>query len=128
MLFFRDFVMPEFSRQKRTDQQSCVGCHGVRGRVPTFYLEPPDKFGYIAVNELLANYRTVQGKVLLGDIEKSKILRKPLNIQDGKEDGHQGGRRYAPNEPEYLLIRKWVENQPRVQKLTTTLNPISAKK
>ena len=41
ILYFRDFVMPEFSRQKRTDQQSCVGCHGVRGRVPTFYLSRP---------------------------------------------------------------------------------------
>ncbi len=120
IVYFRDYVMPELSRQKRTDQQSCVGCHGVRGRVPTFYLEPPDKFGYVAVKDLLINYRTVQSKVLLSDIEKSKILRKPLNIQDGQEDGHQGGRRYAPNDPEYLLLRKWVENQPKVQKPSTT--------
>lgn len=118
VIYFRDYVVPELSRQKRNDQQSCMGCHGLPGRVPSFYARPPDKFGYISPADLLATYRTVQSKVRLDDLEKSKILRKPLNIQDGKEDGHQGGRRYAPNDPGYLLLRKWVENQPRLLKKT----------
>jgi len=25
------------------------------------------------------------------EVENSKLLRKPLNVQTGKEDGHQGG-------------------------------------
>lgn len=116
ILYFRDYMLPELTRQKRNDQQSCMGCHGVPGRVPSLGLRAPDKFGFLPVSDMLFNYRTLQGKVNLADIEKSKLLRKPLNIQDGKEDGHQGGRRYAPTDPGYLVIRKWVENQAGVQK------------
>jgi hypothetical protein len=123
ILYFRDYVMPEMSRQKRSDQQSCVGCHGVEGRVPSFYLRPPDKFGYLPVNDLIFNYRVAQSKVKLTDLEKSKFLRKPLNIQDGQEDGHQGGRRYAPNDPGYLLLKKWVNNQPNVMAATRAVAP-----
>jgi hypothetical protein len=116
IVYFRDFVMPELNRQKRTDQQACMGCHGLPGRVPSLTLRAPDKYGYSSVADLLSNYRILQKRVLLSDIEKSKLLRKPLNIQDGKEDGHQGGRRYNPTDPGYLIIRHWVENQPLVQK------------
>ena len=62
----------------------------------------------------------MQKRVLLTDLEKSKILRKPLNVQDGKEDGHQGGRRYSINDPGYLILKKWVEIQPEVQKPAVT--------
>ena len=93
-----------------------MGCHGLPGRVPSLYLKAPDKYGYTPVADLLVNYRTLQKRVAINDIEKSKLLRKPLNIQDGKEDGHQGGRRYAPADAGYLIIRKWVESQPEVQK------------
>ena len=117
IVFFRDDVMPELIRQKRSDQQACMGCHGVPGRVPSLYLKAPDKYGYTPVADLLFNYRTLQKKVILTDIERSKLLRKPLNIQDGKEDGHQGGRRYGPSDPGYLLIKEWAEAQPEVQKL-----------
>jgi hypothetical protein len=118
IVYFRDYVMPELNRQKRSDQQACMGCHGLPGRVPSMVLRAPDKYGYSSVADLLWNYRTLQKRVLLTDIEKSKLLRKPLNIQDGKEDGHQGGRRYGPMDPGYLIIRRWVENQPAVQKLS----------
>ena len=60
---------------------------------------------------MLANYRLLQARVELGNIEKSKLLRKPLNVQTGKEDGHQGGRRYKPMDPGYQIIRRWVLNQ-----------------
>jgi hypothetical protein len=125
IVYFRDYVMPELSRQKRSDQQSCLGCHGVSGRVPPFTLTPPDKFGYIAVKDLLSNYRVVQQKVNLSDLERSKMLRKPLNIQDGKEDGHQGGRRYGPMDEGYLVLKKWVENQPAVLKPVAKPNQAS---
>ena len=115
ILYFRDYLLPELTRQKRTDQQSCMGCHGVPGRVPSLQLRAPDKFGFLPVSDMLVDYRILQQRVNITDIEKSKILRKPLNIQDGKEDGHQGGRRYSPNDPGYLLIRKWVEDQSKVQ-------------
>ncbi|MEP6755396.1 MAG: hypothetical protein ABJA67_07840 [Chthonomonadales bacterium] len=116
IVYFRDFVIPELSRQKRQDQQSCMGCHGLVGRVPSLYLKPPDEYGYLPVPDLLQDYRTLQGRVNLSNLEKSKILRKPLNIQDGKEDGHQGGRRYNPTDDGYLAIKKWVDQQPEVQK------------
>jgi hypothetical protein len=91
-----------------------MGCHGVPGRVPSFFLKPVDQFGYLSAADLLANYREVQSRVNLKDVENSKILRKPLNVQDGKEDGHQGGRRYLPQDEGYLIIKRWVENQPRL--------------
>jgi hypothetical protein len=46
--------------------------------------------------DLYANYRKLVERVNESDVEQSKILRKPLNVQSGKEDGHQGGRRYNP--------------------------------
>jgi hypothetical protein len=120
MIYFRDYVMPELSRQKRNDQQSCMGCHGLVGRVPSFYMRPPDKFGYIAPKDLLFDYRIMQGKIQFDNLEKSKILRKPLNVQDGKEDGHQGGRRYSPSDPGYLVLKKWVESQQKLQQASTS--------
>ena len=123
LVYFRDYVMPELTRQKRNDQQSCMGCHGLKGRVPSFYLRPPDKFGFTGVGDLLANYRTVQGKINLSDLPKSKFLRKPLNVQDGKEDGHQGGRRYTPADSGYLLLKKWAENQLKLQKKAAKASP-----
>lgn len=112
--YFRDYIIPELARAKRTDQASCMGCHGVPGRVPSFILKPVDQFGYLSAGDLLANYREVQSRVNLKDVENSKLLRKPLNVQDGKEDGHQGGRRYLPQDEGYLILKRWAENQPRL--------------
>ncbi len=120
IFYFRDFVLPEMSRQKRNDQQSCMGCHGQEGRVPSFTMKPPDAYGYIPVADLMFDYRVVQEKIDLNNLDKSKLLRKPLNIQDGQEDGHQGGRRYVPTDEGYLILRKWVENQPRILKSNAT--------
>jgi hypothetical protein len=114
IIYFRDYVMPELTRQKRGDQQSCAGCHAVVGRVPSLYMKPTDQFGYISVPDLMFNYRVMQSKIRLDDLEKSKFLRKPLNVQDGKEDGHQGGRRFAPTDEGYLILKKWAENQRNV--------------
>ena len=109
--FFRDYVTPEMHKVLRGDERSCFACHGVPGRVPPLTLNPPDDAGYLPVDKMLANYRLLQARVDLENIEKSKLLRKPLNVQDGKEDGHQGGRRYKPMDPGYLIIRRWVLNQ-----------------
>ena len=109
--FFRDYVTPEMHKVLRGDESSCFACHGVPGRVPPLTLNPPDDAGYLPVDKMLANYRLLQARVDLENIEKSKLLRKPLNVQDGKEDGHQGGRRYKPMDPGYLIIRRWVLNQ-----------------
>src|SRR4029079_4707938 len=85
----------------------------------SFTMKPPDAYGYTSVADLMFDYRVVQGKVDLANLEKSKLLRKPLNIQDGQEDGHQGGRRFVPTDEGYLLLKKWVENQPKIQKPNT---------
>ena len=115
ILHFRDYVFTEMSRIDPKDNRACISCHGVPGRVPTLYLEPTDAAGYIAPKELLGNYRRMQQRVDLHDVEKSKFLRKPLNIQSGEEDGHQGGVRYAPDDAGYEVIRTWVLKQAELQ-------------
>ncbi len=112
---FRDYVFTEMTRIDPKDNRACISCHGVPGRVPTLYIEPPDAAGYIPPEGLLGNYRRMQQRVDLHDVERSKFLRKPLNIQSGEEDGHQGGVRYAPDDPGYQLIRRWVLDQARLQ-------------
>ncbi len=114
--YFSDYVAPELNRPQRMDEMSCMRCHGVRGRVPSMELEAPDSNGYWTVSKMLKNFLILQQRVNLSDIEQSKLLRKPLNIQTGKEDGHQGGRRYLPADRGYQIIRRWVLDQPRVQK------------
>ncbi|MFN0110254.1 MAG: hypothetical protein ACKVZH_15470, partial [Blastocatellia bacterium] len=65
-------------------------------------------------------------RVNIADIETSKLLRKPLNVQTGKEDGHQGGRRYTPSERGYQIIRRWALDQPRVMQSSGV--PVSSSK
>jgi hypothetical protein len=112
--YFSDHVAPELNRDQRMDTMSCMKCHAVEGRVPSMYLEGPNGNGYWPVAKMLKNYLTLQQKINFADIETSKLLRKPLNVQTGKEDGHQGGRRYAPSERGYQIIRRWVLDMPRV--------------
>lgn len=109
--YFRDYVTPEMNRVLRGDQRSCFACHGVPGRVPPLELNRPDDAGYLPVGKLLENYRKLQKRVDHNDVEKSFLLRKPLNVQTGQEEGHQGGRRYQPMDSGYLILRKWVLNQ-----------------
>jgi hypothetical protein len=90
-------------------------CHGEPGRVPSMELFAPDQVGFLSVEQLLVNYRILQHRVDTDDIMSSKLLRKPLNVQSGKEDGHQGGRRYQPNDPGYLILKAWIENQVVIQ-------------
>jgi hypothetical protein len=112
--YFSDYVAPELNRNQRMDEMSCMKCHSVPGRVPSMELAGPDGNGYWSVPKMLKNYLTLQQRVNLTDIETSKLLRKPLNVQTGKEDGHQGGRRYLPAERGYQIIQRWVLDQPRV--------------
>jgi hypothetical protein len=112
--YFNDHVAPELNRNQRMDEMSCMKCHGVAGRVPSMELEAPDGNNYWTMAKMLKNYLLLQQRINLSDIETSKVLRKPLNVQTGKEDGHQGGRRYTPSERGYQIIRRWVLDQPRV--------------
>ena len=57
----------------------------------------------------------MQQRVDLADVEKSKFLLKPLNIQTGEDDGHQGGVRYEPEDAGYQVIREWVLKQAELQ-------------
>jgi hypothetical protein len=112
--YFSDYVAPELNRNQRMDEMSCMKCHAVAGRVPSMELAGPDGNGYWSAPKMLKNYLILQQRVNVADIETSKLLRKPLNVQTGKEDGHQGGRRYLPAERGYQIIRRWVLDQPRV--------------
>jgi hypothetical protein len=114
--YFDDYVAPELNRPQRMDEMSCMKCHGVRGRVPSMELEAPDGNGFSSMSKMLKNYLILQQRVNLADLETSKLLRKPLNVQTGKEDGHQGGRRYLPAERGYQILRRWVLDQPRVMR------------
>ncbi len=118
--YFSDYVAPELNRPQRMDEMSCMKCHAVQGRVPSMELAGPDGNGYWAVPKMLKNYLILQQRVNLADIESSKLLRKPLNVQTGKEDGHQGGRRYLPAERGYQILRRWVLDQPRVMQSAGT--------
>ena len=124
--YFRDYVVPEMTRVLRGDERSCMICHGEPGRVPSMELHAPDRVGYLPVDKLLANYRILQHRVNLEDVARSKLLRKPLNVQVVGEDGHQGGRRYQPTDPGYQILTRWVNNQAKLQKRFP--RPASAKK
>ncbi len=114
--FFRDKVAPEMVRPNRDDQMACLGCHGVPGRVPSLELSNADDRGYVKAAQLFGNYQKLMERVNEPDVENSKLLRKPLNVQSGKEDGHQGGVRYRPGDPAYQLLKQWVLNTAALKK------------
>jgi hypothetical protein len=114
--YFRDYVVPEMTKVLRGDERSCMICHGKPGRVPSLELHAPDQVGYLPVGKLLSNYRKLQKRIDPGNLKASKLLRKPLNVQSGKEDGHQGGRRYQPNDPGYQILLRWASSQVKIQK------------
>ncbi|MEZ5353591.1 MAG: hypothetical protein R2762_13215 [Bryobacteraceae bacterium] len=107
--YFRDHVTPELLRPNRDDELACLSCHGVAGRVPSMELTAAASSGYMSAAGIWANYRLLLDRVNdPAEVENSKLLRKPLNVQSGKEDGHQGGRRYNPGDRGYQIIRRWV--------------------
>ncbi|HEV8146526.1 MAG TPA: hypothetical protein VGP79_09105 [Bryobacteraceae bacterium] len=106
--YFRKWVAPELSKTNRDDELACFGCHGVAGRVPSMELMPADGNGYLSAKATYSNYVTLLERVNEQDVEQSKLLRKPLNVQTGKEDGHQGGRRFNPGDRGYEILRRWV--------------------
>ncbi|MBL8231465.1 MAG: HEAT repeat domain-containing protein [Bryobacterales bacterium] len=112
--YFEQWVAPEISRPNRDDQLSCLGCHAVAGRVPSMELAGADN-GYIAKRSLWKNFQILMERVNETNVETSKLLRKPLNVQSGKEDGHQGGVRFRPNDRGYEILRRWVLDVARLK-------------
>ncbi len=106
--YFRNWVAPEMTKTNRDDELACLGCHGVPGRVPSMPLQAADDNGYLSPKATWANYTSLLERVNEADVEQSKLLRKPLNVQSGKEDGHQGGRRFNPGDRGYEILRRWV--------------------
>ncbi len=96
------------TKTNREDELACLGCHGVAGRVPSMPLMPADGNGYLSAKATYNNYVALLERVNETDVEQSKLLRRPLNVQDGKEDGHQGGRRFNPGDRGYEILRRWV--------------------
>ena len=113
--YFRDWVSPEMTKPNREDQMSCIACHGLAGRVPSMELAPADDQGYIKVSGLMNNWKALMERVNEKSVEQSKLLRKPLNVQSGKEDGHQGGRRFNPNDAGYKILEQWVRDVARLK-------------
>jgi len=113
--YFRDWVAPEMTKPNREDQMSCLGCHGVPGRVPSMELNKDDDLGYVKMQGLYGNYKALLERVNESAVDQSKILRKPLNVQSGKEDGHQGGRRFNPNDQAYKILELWAKDAARLK-------------
>lgn len=105
--YFRKWVTPELMKPQREDENACLSCHAVPGRVPSMELQDQSN-GFISEKAVYANYKILQERISETNVEQSKLLRKPLNIQSGKEDGHQGGRRFNPEDRGYLILRRWV--------------------
>jgi hypothetical protein len=78
--------------------------------------KPADNRGYLKAKDLWTNYNILLERVNDADVENSKLLRKPLNVQTGKEDGHQGGRRYNPEDRGYQIFRRWVLDAANLKK------------
>lgn len=114
--YFRDWVAPELLRPNRDDESACMTCHGVAGRVPSMELRPADGRGFLSSKNTHENYKILLERVNEGNVEASKLLRKPLNVQSGKEDGHQGGRRYNPEDRGYEILRRWVIDAARLKR------------
>ncbi len=108
--YFRDYVIPELGIENREDGQSCFTCHG-SGRVPSMELKAPERrTAFLSAEDVWQNYRTLLDRVDFNAIERSKLLVKPLNLQTGKEDGHQGGRRYKPGDRGHEILKRWAQD------------------
>ncbi|MFN9458694.1 MAG: hypothetical protein ACK6D7_15145, partial [Acidobacteriota bacterium] len=114
--YFRDWLAPELLRPNRDDELACLSCHCVAGRVPSMELRPADNRGYLSAANTFANYKLLLERVSDANVDQSKLLRKPLNVQSGKEDGHQGGRRYNPEDRAYEILRRWALDAARLKK------------
>jgi hypothetical protein len=114
LAYFRDFVTPELALIQREDGNSCFTCHG-GGRVPSMTLAAPDRrTGYLSPADIWVNYRTLLERIDVGDVDRSKLLRKPLNVQTGEEDGHQGGMRYKPGDRGHEILKRWAHDVARM--------------
>jgi hypothetical protein len=112
--YFRQFVIPELGQVNRTDGESCFSCHGGE-KIPSMSLAAAQRrTNYISPADVWANYRTLLQRINATDVEQSKVLRKPLNIQTGEEDGHQGGMRYKPGDRGHEILRRWAHDAVRI--------------
>jgi hypothetical protein len=108
--YFRDFVIPELALVNRRDGNSCFTCHG-GGKIPSMSLAAPDRrTKYLSPRDMWANYRTLLERINFSDVENSKVLRKPLNVQTGEEDGHQGDMRYKPGDRGHEILKCWARD------------------
>lgn len=114
LAYFRDFVVPELGIVKREDGNSCFSCHG-DGKVPSLSLAAPDRrTRYVSPEDVWTNYRVLLERVDPKQVQQSKLLRKPLNVQTGEEDGHQGGARYKPGDRGHEILKRWAEDAARL--------------
>jgi hypothetical protein len=115
LAYFRDFVVPELGRVNREDGNSCFSCHG-GGKIPSMSLAAPERRSkFLSPADTWANYRTLLLRIDARDPHRSKVLRKPLNIQTGAEDGHQGGMRYKPGDRGHEILKRWVDDAVRLE-------------
>jgi hypothetical protein len=104
--YFRDFVIPEMSLENRYDGNACFSCHGEK--VPSMMLKAPNRGGFLSAEDTWINYRTLLERIDYDNPEQSRVIRKPLNVQTGEEDGHQGGNRYLPGDRGHEIITRWA--------------------
>src|SRR5690606_10030323 len=101
----------ELGKLDSRDERSCLSCHGVPGRVPPLFIEPPEPTGRIPPARLLSNYRKLQALIDPENPDRSRVLLKPLDIQDEDEGSHQGGKRFEPGDRGFEILRAWVHSE-----------------
>jgi len=84
------------NRPTAYDELACFGCHGVVGRVrqwnwPARRATDDRRQGFVERLPALLE------RVNESEVENSNCCASRLNVQTGKEDGHQGGVRYKPD-------------------------------
>jgi hypothetical protein len=121
--YFRDYVIPELSTINREDGKSCFSCHG-SGNVPSLTLSPPERRSqYLSPKDVWTNYRTLLERIDVDNVEQSKLVRKPLNVLSGEEDGHQGGMRYRPGDRGHEILKRWAQDAAQVDRLSDDVAP-----
>ena len=112
--FYRTSIEPMFMRGRGGTEPgfaSCVMCHTWQTKL-RFSLETPATAGGWTAEQSRRNFDIVTKLVNTGDVDSSRLLRKPLATSAGGL-GHTGGTFWqSKNDPEYQAVAKWIRSLP----------------
>ena len=111
--FFTAFVQPLFA--KKYGGEACVDCHTPQANTTgKFRVLAPRADGHFALEESRVNFVSVLAVVDRENVEKSKLLLKPLDprASEGKLHGetHDGGVSWSNQfDPDFRLVDGWLK-------------------